>query len=257
MGGEIQVASEPGKGSRFWFALQLPILGAEIKVPAAAPVVTGYEGTPRKVLVVDDVVANRAVLADALEALGFEIHEAENGQDGLMRAEAVNPDLIVMDMMMPVMDGFEATRRLRQVAALKHVPLIAVSATTSPEDRERALAAGANAFLAKPIELEGLLKVIGNLLELKWLYSATEDDEPTTVTLSGPLVPPPPEEMRILYELALRGNMREIREHAEHLASLGETYRPFAEKLRRMAERCQSKAILALVRQHLNREAAL
>jgi CheY-like chemotaxis protein len=257
MGGEIQVMSEPGKGSRFWFSLQLPILDAEIAVPSAAPVVTGYEGMPKKVLVVDDVVANRAVLADALEALGFEIHEAENGRDGLTRAESLNPDLIVMDVMMPVMDGLEAIRRLRQMAALKDAPVIAVSATTSPEDRDRALAAGANAFLTKPIDLDGLLKEIGGLLGLTWIYRAVDDNMTTAVTPSVPLVPPPPEEMRILYELALRGNMREIREYTEHLLSLGETYCPFAEKLRQMTDQFRSKAILAMIKQHLNRETSL
>ena len=253
MGGEIQVAGEPGKGSRFWFELELPILDTEIVVPAAERVVIGYEGPRKKVLVVDDAPANRAVLADALAALGFEVREAENGEGGLVQTEAGVPDLVVMDVMMPVMDGREATRRLRQMSALQNVPVIAVSASAATEDRERALASGANAFLAKPIELDGLLKVTGELLGLTWVCRPVEAAA-AEATPSKPLVPPPPEDLRVLYDLALRGNMREIREQAERLVSLGEEYHPFVEKLRRMADQFKSKAILALVKQHRNQE---
>ena len=199
----------------------------------------------------DDVPANRAVLADALADLGFEVHEAENGQTGLAQAEAVVPDLILMDVTMPVMNGLEATQRLRQMPTLKGKPVIIVSASTSATDQEQALAAGANTFLAKPIEMNSLLKLMGRQMGLTWIYQPVETDETTEDAPPGPLVPPPPEEMRVLYELALRGNMREIRAYADHLATLGKTCQPFAEKLRLMTDRCQSKAILALVRHYV------
>jgi PAS domain S-box-containing protein len=170
MGGDIEVESAPGEGSVFWFELVVPALEA---APAAAPrerVVTGYRGPRKKVLIVDDVTENRALVADFLKSLDFTLAEAADGNAGLEQARAVRPDLILMDNVMPVMSGLEATRRLRQQAALAHTPIIAISASVSRADRERSLAAGVDAFLQKPIDFNDLLNNIAGLLKLSWTY---------------------------------------------------------------------------------------
>jgi len=100
--------------------------------------------------------------------LGFQLNSAEDGAECLEVARATHPDLIVMDVTMPVMDGCEATRRLRGIPALAGVPVIAMSASATSEAEARSRDAGANAFIAKPIDRETLLDTIGSLMNLAW-----------------------------------------------------------------------------------------
>jgi CheY-like chemotaxis protein len=119
--------------------------------------------------VVDDVPANRQLLCDLLERQGFEVDQAEHGADALERVHALAPDLVLMDIRMPVMDGLEATSRLRANDATRALPIVAVSANASPEDRRRSLERGANAFLSKPVRHERLTAVLTEQLGLRWL----------------------------------------------------------------------------------------
>jgi CheY-like chemotaxis protein len=238
----------------FWFEVSMPV-AAEVAIRPREKTVIGYQGPRKRILIVDDVVANRAMLIDLLSRLGFDTDEAANGERGLVYAQAMAPDLIVMDMVMPVMDGLEATRRLRATPGLQGIPVIAVSASATQEDQSQSLAAGANAFLAKPIEQASLLRQIGALLNLAWKYEQPEVHEEQEAD-NGALVAPPRAELEALHELALAGNMRDILLWVEHLESPGGDYRPFASKLRRLASGYQSKAILALVNDCLKRTQA-
>ena len=168
MGSDITVDSTPGRGSRFAFELALPV--AEALQPAASPAqaIVGYEGPRRRVLVVDDVAVNRAVLVELLAGLGFEVEEAGNGREGIDRARELLPDLIVLDNVMPVLDGVGATRVLRADERLRAVPIIAASASASAEHQRASLQAGANVFLPKPIDAPLLLRHVGELLSLRW-----------------------------------------------------------------------------------------
>ncbi len=170
MGGDIQVDSRVGEGSRFWFELTLALCAQPLAPSVPARRIVGYEGPRRCVLVVDDAPVNRAMLCDLFGALGFEVAQADNGRRGLERAQLQRPDLIVMDNVMPVMDGVSATRALRATPGLNAVPVIAASASASPEDSRASLAAGANVFLAKPIDQMQLLHHVGELLQLHWQY---------------------------------------------------------------------------------------
>ena len=248
-GSTIQVESQLGEGSRFWFELDLPVVDA---MPAVVPpqnVITGYAGRRIKVLVVDDVPMNRLMLMDALSPLGFSVQDAENGQDCLDQLAAVQPDLIVMDVMMPVMDGREAMRRIRALPQFAHLRIIAASASASREDEARNYAAGANAFLPKPIELAQLLQSVGALLGLTWQYQQPPETA-APAPEAGELVVPPPDEIEQLYQLAQLGNMCAICAHAEHLKKLDPRYLPFATHLQSLAENYQSKAISTLAKQY-------
>lgn len=167
MGGELEVESQRWQGSVFRFALEVPMASG---AAAATPVtrVTGYVGERIKVLVVDDLAENRAVLCDMLGPIGFEIAEAADGHEALQMAQVQRPDLILMDVFMPDMDGRQATMRLRQLPDLARVPIIVVSASALGGDEESSLAAGANAFLAKPVNEHRLLELIGRLLGIEW-----------------------------------------------------------------------------------------
>ncbi len=250
MGGRIEVESAPGHGSVFRFDLDMPVVLAELpadKGPHARRLITGYRGPRRMLLIVDDVGVNREALVDFLSPLGFELHQADNGETGLSQARALRPDLILMDIVMPVMDGLEATRELRKHPALRDVPVIALSASATAADESEALGSGADVFLSKPIDLDMLLAEIGRLLHLEWLGETREQTPGEEAASKTAVVPPPAQELEVLYQLAKVGNMRSITVRADHLAALDETYKPFAQRLRQMAAGFQSRAILAWI----------
>ena len=253
MGGEIRVDSRIGQGSTFWFELDVPVMHADMVLPFTQLAVTGYAGPPRNILVVDDVAENRALVNDMLSPLGFEMVEAVNGRDGLEKARLERPDLVLMDLVMPVMDGWDAMRQLRRLPDLKEVPIIAVSASASEGHQASSLMAGADAFLSKPINLEQLLTQIGALLKLQWIEGVSAAQLPSELQAVGELVVPPAKEMEDLHHWARMGNMQEILRWASYVAKLDERYRPFASRLAQMAQDYRSKAILNLVEQHMEK----
>lgn len=251
MGSDIQVESKPGEGSRFWFEVSAKIVEAEQTVFATTGRKIGYEGSRKRVLVVDDSLGNRALLTDILSRLGFELGEAVNGEEGLERAQQIAPDLILMDIRMPIMGGLEATRLMREIPQLRTVPIIAISANVHQEDQAASLAAGANTFLAKPIEDELLLQEVGKALDLKWICEEIKQSPASASDCMDQFVVPGAEEMESLRALAKAGNMRAIKEQSLRLAALDQQYRPFAEKIRQLAQGYQSKALLHLVEKHV------
>ncbi|MGA1264857.1 MAG: response regulator [Prochlorothrix sp.] len=116
-----------------------------------------------RILLVEDHIPNQAVIKAQLRILGFDCDTACNGLEGLQRLEAQDYDLILMDCKMPVMDGYEATRRIRQNPKTAHIPIIAITAYAFMSDRERCLALGMNDYLAKPywVTIQGSTKLVG------------------------------------------------------------------------------------------------
>jgi CheY-like chemotaxis protein len=153
MGSELQVNSTSGQGSRFWFELNLPRGLINDKIEVNIPTMIGYRGHKRKVLVVDDNTFNRQILTIPLKTLGFEISEAVNGREGLDKANKFQPDLILLDVVMPDINGFEMVCQIRKLPAFKEMIVIAISASAFPETQQQMLVAGCNDFLAKPIPL--------------------------------------------------------------------------------------------------------
>ncbi|TFE36781.1 response regulator [Paraburkholderia dipogonis] len=261
MGGEIHVESRRGAGSVFSFELLAPVVAPQAVVVPPEWTASGYKGPRKTILVVDDIAANRAVAVDMLGQLGFDMVQAGNGQEALEKAKALRPALILMDIVMPGIDGLEATRRLREIPEFRDLPIVALSAGASGSDAARSLAAGANAFLSKPVEFSALLSKIATLLSIEWTSEvpqaqATVADSTaihaadlSTATLIGP----PPGEIETLHQLARLGDMRAIVEHATHVIGLDERYRPFADHLCQLAKNYQSKAILRFVEQYLER----
>jgi signal transduction histidine kinase/CheY-like chemotaxis protein len=256
MGGNIAVVSEAGKGSTFSFELTVPVATGSPAVVPSQRTIVGYEGERKRVLIVDDVPQNRAMLEDLLQAVGFVVDAAENGALCLDMLDSFKPDLIVMDVMMPVMDGNEATRRIRQMPAWSKLPIIAVSAGAGHEDESRCYRAGANAFLAKPVEHDVLLRTIGTQLSLHWVTGepVPEPIEPDDKE-GADLVVPPAQEIEILWQLARIGNMRKIRERADYLQALDPAYAPFANRLHALAQGYHSKNLAAFVARYRTEDA--
>jgi CheY-like chemotaxis protein len=253
MRGKLDVCSELGKGSTFSFEIALPVVeGMEQDRQEGMCRVIGYQGQPRKLLVVDDKRENRLVLLNMLEPLGFEIVMAENGQQEVDLAREIYPDLILTDLVMPVKTGFEAVQEIRQIPEIKDIPIIAISASVLDLDREQILAVGCQAFLPKPIDEQQLLALLAQYLHLDWIYEDPALVAKMPQAISEPaIVPPPTEEMEILYELAKLGSMKKIRDRAAYLADLDEKYVPFANRLEELAHGFQEKAIVTFIEKYL------
>ena len=114
----------------------------------------------KRILVVEDQEDNRAILRDLLTNVGFEILEAVNGEEGVRMAEAHRPDLILMDIQLPVIDGYEATRRIKAQDQLRAIPIIAVTSYALSGDAEKAKSAGCDAYVTKPFNPWELLSVV-------------------------------------------------------------------------------------------------
>ncbi len=188
MGGELCVESEPGRGSCFYFQIPLEVRFKTIAKPEdhepahQAPKITGYRRTipgqeqaPLRVLVVDDTADNRQLLTDLLTPLGFATAEADSGEACLQQAPHFKPHLVLMDVLMPGLDGLETMEALHAMPEFKQLPVILVSAQVFKEHRDDALARGCAAYLDKPVELADLLLSLSECLPLEWRYAETQE----------------------------------------------------------------------------------
>ena len=119
----------------------------------------------RTILVVEDQEDNRQILRDLLGSAGFRMVEAHDGEQALLVARSQRPDLILMDIQLPILDGYEATRAIKRDPELKHIPVIAVTSYALSGDEARAREAGCDAYVAKPYSTRHLLAKIGQFLE--------------------------------------------------------------------------------------------
>lgn len=117
-----------------------------------------------KILIVEDNDMNLDMLSRRLDRKGYQILVARDGQAGVEQAMSQKPDLILMDMSLPVMDGWEATRQIKANSDTTAIPVVALTAHAMQSDRDKAMDAGCDDFYTKPIEMPGLLKIIGRLL---------------------------------------------------------------------------------------------
>jgi len=173
MGGQIDVASEPGKGSVFHFEIPVVVLPtAEIPAELGRGRVIGLaEGHPHfRLLIAEDQRENRLLLHKLFEPLGFDLREAVNGQEAVALFEEWHPDLIWMDIRMPVMDGLEAARRIKATEAGSRTKIVALTAHALEEEREPILAAGCDDVVRKPYREQELFEVMARHLGLKYLY---------------------------------------------------------------------------------------
>ncbi len=261
MGGEVEVTSKPGEGSRFAFAIRLPRAASEhVKEQVQPQTVVGYQGPRRCILVVDDNQQNQLVAQNILEPLGFEILLAEDGARGVELARQAHPNMILMDLVMPVMNGYDAAQAIRQIPELATTPIIAVSASVFERARESSQSAGCNDFLAKPIHEAELLNKLQQYLNLTWNYGRKESNRFTEAPSSldaedgaarrsqAAITPPSAEELSSLLNLAMQGNMRAIRQQAAHLRELDATYAAFADRLEELARAYDEHGVLDLLK---------
>ncbi len=193
MGGEIEARSAPGQGSVFQFALPLPAVDVrDLERPPSTRRVVGLEpGQPAyRMLVVDDQEANRKLLRNMLTAVGFETREAANGEEALRLWEEWQPHLIWMDMRMPVMDGYEATRRIKATTRGQATVIIALTASALEEDRAIILSEGCDDYMRKPFQEEDLFDTAARFLGVRYVYEdvAAAPAGPEAEGVPGPAV---------------------------------------------------------------------
>lgn len=258
MGSELKVNSVLGQGSVFYFDVDLPEVldwvyfskGDEGKIIA-------YKGSKQKILVADDNEEIRALMVNMLAHLGFEISEATDGQDCLNKALEIKPNLILMDLIMPVMSGLEATRQLRNLPEMAGTIIIATSASVFDFNRQKSLESGCNDFLPKPILIQELLEKLRFHLALEWVYeegsaeSEVKSHSPN-IAPAEDIIAPSAEELAVLFDLAMMGDLRGIMERATQLEEMNQDWVPFAANLRQLAKGFKEKKILYLIEQYMN-----
>ena len=214
-----------------------------------------YVGDRKKILVVDNEYVDREMLVTLLEPLGFEMAEAANGLDCLEKHISFKPDLILMDLAMPMMDGWEASYVIRKVRQ-SEVPIGIVSANAFDKGLENSAGIGAEDFILKPVELSELLDWLGKQLHIEWILAPELD---VTASLEAPslaseLVMPPKIYLDELLALIKMGYVRGISKKIDEIEGLNDEYKVFAIAMRQFAQQFQLAAMQRFVEEFSSHE---
>ncbi len=254
MGGDMQVKSEAGHGTLFTFEIQVQVVEAADIEPGfpTRRIIALEPGQSRyRILIVDDRMTNRQLVVKLLAPFGFDLREAANGEDAIELCETWKPHLIWMDMRMPVMDGYEATRQIKATAAGQTTKIIALTASSFEEERARILAAGCDDYLRKPFREEELFELMSKHIGVRFVY---EEDKQSSIdnlqsTIDNALVALPAE-----WLANLKQGAEEV--DVELLFSVIEQIRgrdaALAAALTRLVEDFEYDGILAII-QHIKR----
>ncbi|MGR9014239.1 MAG: hybrid sensor histidine kinase/response regulator, partial [Gammaproteobacteria bacterium] len=226
MGGELAVASEQNKGSTFTVKLLLPNLGGEQQYIQEEDVI-GYRGRHQKILIVDDLPEHRQLVRSILEPLGFGLIEAGCGEDCLRKVEKDSPDLILLDLSMPGLNGAETAYQLRQQGYT--TPIIVLSANAYPSDRLNAINAGCNDFLVKPIRVSEMLYKLKLHLAVEWLYQENEAEPQSVKQL------PPADIVQELTGYVRIGDLQGLNHYLTELIRQRPEYLHFAQQILMLA----------------------
>ncbi|MEB0136673.1 ATP-binding protein [Actimicrobium sp. CCC2.4] len=232
MGGELTVTSTPGRGSCFLLKLYLPTVHAPRAALTLVDPLSGYTGTRRRILIVDDQPGQRTMLAQMLLPMGFAITEAGSGAACLASIRAAPPDLVLLDIAMPEMDGWAVSRAIRALPGTATLPLLIVSANAFDLAAGRAGFPCHDGFIVKPVSLLELLAKIKLHLKLDWIAM------PLPAVLPGaPATRPPPEELAALLELGAIGYVKGILAKLTELEQHTPSQLAFTTELRELVRR--------------------
>ncbi|MEH2321178.1 ATP-binding protein [Nostoc sp.] len=258
MGSQIQMQSEFGKGSTFWFETKLSESKDWAKVSRVVEqgTIIGYQGQRRTILIADDKWENRSVIVNLLEPVGFTVVEASQGQEAWEQSLAHKPDMVITDLVMPILDGFELINRLRQSRPFKEIPIIASSASVFAADQHKSIGVGADAFLPKPIEAETLLEMLRQFLHLEWIFDgkidAIKKNYKDGLAQQKEMIFPSKEVLQELLELAQDGDIQNILEMAEKLSASDEQLNVFVQQIVHLASNFQLKGLEIFIKQYIN-----
>lgn len=218
MGGTIYVESTLGKGSDFFFTFDFEkgdVKDIEEKPPAMAVKQIKPDHAPVKILVVDDKTENQLVISKFLTSIGFTIKTAENGKKALETYQSWLPQAIIMDVIMPVMDGKEATKKIKALDINHDVAIIALSASALDEDQQEILSCGADAFVKKPFQAAELLEEIRHHVGLEYEYEVMDDKSEPKVSIeieAAQINSLPSELKQRIHQAAILGHLDQLEE---------------------------------------------
>jgi signal transduction histidine kinase/DNA-binding NarL/FixJ family response regulator len=256
MGGDLHLESEVGKGSRFWFSVPLPPAREAVPSPKAAAgrtILRLAAGHQVKALVVDDVAENRQVLSKLLESVGVEVSIAENGQQAIESVRAKQPDVVLMDVRMPVMDGMEAASRIWAEFSRDKIKIVAVSASSLAHQKAEYMSFGFDAFLPKPFLAEQIYDCLAKLLGVEYEYEEVEPSVPAEALDFG-AVEIPSELLSRLKETVEFYNITELKACLNQVAKLGVEGQRLAAHLNSLLDEYNMDGILAVLAAIGNRE---
>lgn len=191
LGGDITVSSEVGIGSIFTFKVKIQKGHAEAIETSISKRVIGIanDNESYRILVVDDKDENLRAVVNLLKLVGFETEEAVDGKDAIEKFEIWNPHLILMDMRMPVMDGYEATRRIKETDKGQKTPIVALTASAFEDERKKIEALGMQGYIRKPFKERELFNTMGKILGIEYIYEDEKTDSVETYHTHKVLIP--------------------------------------------------------------------
>jgi signal transduction histidine kinase/DNA-binding response OmpR family regulator len=250
MGGTIDVESTQGKGTIF--NIDLPVDLAQVaevgELESRKPAVLGLASDQPtwRILVVEDNPENRQLLVSLLSEVGFHVRQVVNGEEAIEQFEQWQPHFIWMDMRMPVLDGYEATQRIRDLPGGDQVKIVAITASAFKEQRKRILEVGCDELIHKPYKANEILGVMEKLLGVRYRFEKTTGDQPLeSASVSADAIATLPREIRsILSEAALTLNREDFK---KVLAERCELAPKLVDELGRMADEFRFDRILELL----------
>lgn len=249
MNGDLYVSSQLGKGTAFRLSLLLPratVYPPMKPVDALSKNIVGYEGGRKTILVADSDWENGAILSKLLIPLGFTVIEAENSPDAIRLTTLHHPDLMLLDLAMPFLDGYATLEQIRLNDSLRTIPVFALSARVFEQDKQKSREAGFDDFIPKPVDLQALLVKLGLKLNLIWQTSSDLiNSEVVTHRYDAgePLLLPDAAALEVLYELARMGDIQGILSQISGGELAGPAYRQFVGPIHQAAGEFDTQAI--------------
>ncbi len=237
MGGRLSVKSEPGRGSCFEIKLQNVSIGEMPVTPEKVEPAVDYDALcfeKGSLLIADDVENNRRLIREFLMDTPLNAIEAENGECAIRFAQETKPDIILMDIIMPVMDGYEATRQIKKDEKLKQIPIIALTASALKEDEERIMEGGFDGYLRKPVQRAELFYELSQFLKCSrketaqgktYEESMLENMPPESLKMLPEVIHRLENELTELWKITKENEFfDEIEQFGHQISSLGEQY---------------------------------
>jgi CHASE2 domain-containing sensor protein/DNA-binding response OmpR family regulator/nitrogen-specific signal transduction histidine kinase len=270
MGSQIQVQSHLGEGSLFWLDLTVSVPVSHdwhIEVIASTEQkIVGIRGDVPQILIVDDDRNHCSILTSLLQEIGCRTLEANDGKHGLQVANQHQPDVIVLDLAMPNMDGFELMLHLQENPQTRSIPIIVSSAKVFESNQQRSLEAGATAFLPKPLQIDELFNALRSaleaaaklsLLKVDWIYSQSKPQQLSAKNEQvdhSEFILPSQEILQQLYHLAMMGDISAIEGIIGGLMQQESHLTPFATELSKLTANFQTAKIRKFLKSFVTTE---
>jgi PAS domain S-box-containing protein len=259
MGGLLQVKSKLNQGSIFWIELNLAYKSNSLSSYNSDQTrkIVGYEGNEKTILIVDDSKINRNLLNYILTKIGFKVAEACHGKEGLRKALKFKPDLMIIDLLMPEMDGFTLVKKIRNLPYFQDTILIAHSASVSELYIQKSFEVGFNDFIPKPVKTKKLLEQIQDYLGLTWKYKEKElqsSEEISSNQSTTEVTKIPQTELLKLSDLAKKGLIDDLIQEVNNLKSLYPDLEEFANEITNLAREFKLKQIREILQKAMGRE---